>query len=208
MKIFYNWISYRIMKYSLIFIVLISGKSFSQESPTALWQNKCEFKTDGLKKSLGLKIKLTIPCSWKQVDGDRPHVVKKFLYNSGDNSVFSTLTITQMPEIPSKADINYTFSQDGLKELVENMGTFIMGKKIKIDGQDCGEITFKMTRETPIGTLYVYSLQYYIFYKDKAVVLGYGVSSTNERNLKNKFDTYNMLFRGLAGKTVFSSKWE
>ncbi|XVJ67175.1 MAG: hypothetical protein HEQ40_13780 [Lacibacter sp.] len=196
------------MKYLFLIIVLISIKTYSQESPSTFWQNRCDFKTDGTGKSAGLKIKLSVPCSWKQADGDRPHVVKKFSYSSGANSAISTLTITKMPATPSKAEVDEMFTQAGLKELGESLGTFISGRKLKIDGLDCGEVTFKMTREHPVGTIYLYSFQYYFIYKDKMVVLGYAVGSSTDEKAKTMFDSYKTLFRGLAGNTVFISKWE
>ncbi len=196
------------MKYLLFILLLISNRTFSQESPSDFWKNQCDFKTDGLKKSLGMKIKLSVPCNWKQADGERPHVVKKFLYNYGENSAFSTLTITEMPEAPSNTEVDYMFTEKGLRELIAGMGTFLTGRKLKIDGQDCGEITLKMTRNHPIGTLYVYSLQYYFIYYNKIVVLGYAVSSPTDENSKKMFDSYKMLFRGLAGNTVIFTKWD
>lgn len=177
-------------------------------SASSFWENQCDFKTDGTGKSLGLKIRLYVPCTWNQSDGERPHIVKKFSYNAGVNSAISTLTINKMPAIPSKTEIDELFTQKGLKELCEDNATFISGRKLKIDGQDCGEITFKMTRKATVGTIYLYSLQYYLFYKDKMIILGYSAGSTTDDKAKEMFDNYKTLFKGLAGKTVLLSKWE
>jgi len=197
-----------IMKYFALLFLFIVSNSYSQETPSTFWKNRCEFKTDGSGKSLGLKVKLSVPCVWKQADGERPHVVKKFSYSSGTNTVISTLTINKMVPPPSKAEVDEMFTPAGLKELGEGLGTFISGRKVKIDGLDCGEVAFKITREHPVGTLYLYSFQYYFIYKDKMIVLGYGVGSTTDEKAKAMFDSYKTLFRGLAGSTVFISKWE
>lgn len=197
------------MKNTFIILLLIFSNSIvGQDSASTFWKNRCDFKTDGTGKSLGLKIKLSVPCAWNQADGDRPHVVKKFSYNAAGNSAISTLTVNKMPAIPSKAEIDELFTQQGLKELCADYGTFISGRKLKIDGQDCGEITFKMTREATVGTLYLYSLQYFIIYKDKMIVLGYSVGSSTDDKAKGIFEDYKTLFKGLAGNTVLLSKWE
>jgi len=196
------------MKYFLFLFLHISFSSYSQDTPATFWQNRCDFKTNGTGKSLGLKIKLSVPCAWKQADGERPHVIKKFSYNSGTNTAVSALQINKMPTIPSKAEIDEMFTQEGLKELGESLGTFISGRKLKIDGLDCGEVAFKMTREHPVGTVYLYSLQYYFIYKDKMIILGYSAGSMTDEKAKTMFENYKILFRGLAGSTVFVSKWE
>lgn len=196
------------MKYLFIGYLLIANYCFSQETPATFWNNRCDFKTDGTGKSMGMKIKLSVPCEWKQADGERPHIVKKFLYNSGAISTIATLTITKMPGTPTKSEIAELFTQKGLKELTGDLGTFISGRKLKVDGLDCGEVAFKMTRESPISTLYLYNMYYYFIYKDKMIVLGYAAGSSNDEKAKTMFDNYKTLFRGLAGNTVFISKWE
>ena len=197
------------MKYLLIGFLIFTQTVFSQETPATFWNKRCDFKTDGTGKSLGLKIKLSVPCAWKQADGERPHVVKKFSYGfSGGSSVMQTITITKMPQTPSKAEVDEMFTQNGLKELGESLGTYISGRKLKVDGLDCGEITFKMKRENPVGTLYIYSLHYYFVYKDKMIVIGFSAGSTSDETSKSIFENYKTLFRGIAGTTVFLSKWE
>nr|MBA2583823.1 hypothetical protein [Bacteroidota bacterium] len=166
------------MKCLLIIVLLCTQILFAQETPATFWNNRCDFKTDGTGKAMGLKIKLSVPCDWKQADGERPHIVKKFLYNSGVTSAISTLTIRKMPGSPTKSEIAEMFTQKGLKELTEDLGTFISGRKLKVDGLDCGEVAFKMTREHPVGTLYLYNMYYYFIYKDKMIVLGYATGST------------------------------
>jgi len=108
----------------------------------------------------------------------------------------------------TKAEVDEMITQAGIKELWEGLGTFISGKKLKIDGLNCGEVSFKMTRKHSVGTFYLYSFQYYFVYKDKMIALGYAAGSTRDEKAKTMFENYEKLFRGLAGNTVFVSKWE
>lgn len=196
-------------KFLLIPILLFSLNCFSQETPSSLLENKCEFQTDGLGKSKGLKIKIKFPCKWKQADGDRPHVVKKFSYDLGDGSSLNqNIVINQFPYTPSNAEINDMLSSQGLKELVGKSGTFISGRKIKIDGIDCGEVKTQMVRETTVGTIYLYSIIYYLVYKDKLIVLTCGAGADNDSRAKEVFDNYNIIFKSFANSLVILSKWE
>lgn len=192
-----------------ILTLLFTQTVFAQETPTTFWDNRCEYKTDGTGKSLGLKIKLTFPCKWTQAEGDRPHVVQKFSYGLEEGkSIIQGFTITKMATEPSKKEIADMFTQSGLKELASATGTFVSGRKLKIDGIDCGEVIIKLKRETPAATICIRFIQYYIVFKDKLINLSFAVGSKDEIETKNLFDNYKTLFQGLATNTVILSKWE
>src|SRR5690242_9302675 len=116
------------MRYLLVVLLFISNLIFAQETQTSFWQNQCDFKTDGSGKSMGLKIKLSVPCSWTEERGERPHVVQKFTHNSDNAAIVETLLVTKLPEMPSKAELDNQLTQDGLKALCNELGTFISGK--------------------------------------------------------------------------------
>ncbi len=195
-----------------IFLLLLLSmclKISAQDTPATFWKNRCEFKTDGTGKSAGLKINLSYPCSWTQADGDRPHVVKKFSYNIGEGkSVIQSLTINKMPAEPSKKEIDEMFTQEGLKEIASGTGTFVSGRKLKIDGLDCGEVVIKVKRESPVATVNIYFIQYYMVYKDKMINLAFAAGALTESEAKTLFTSYKTLFQGLATNTVILSKWE
>ncbi len=196
------------MKYSFIIFLFISKFLFAQETPVTFWQNLCEYKTDGTGKSIGLKIKLSIPCQWTQADGERPHVVKKFTYILDTATIIQTLVITKLSQAPSKAELDNQLTQVGLKTLCKDLGVFISSKRIKVDAVDGGEIVFKTIRENPVGTIYGYSILYDFFYKDKIISIIYGLGSANDEKAKTLFENYKTLFRSLSSKTIFLSQWE
>ena len=197
------------MKYLFILFVIFTPPVYSQETAATFWNNRCEYKTDGTGKSLGLKIKLSVPCKWRQAEGDRPHVVQKFSYGFEEGkSIMQGLTITKMPAEPSKKEIAEMFTQSGLKELASGTGTFVSGRKLKIDGIDCGEVIIKLQRESPVATISIYFIQYYIVFKDKIINLSFAAGSKSESETKKLFDSYKTLFQGLATNTVILSKWE
>ena len=196
-------------KFLLIPLLLCSFLCFSQETPSSFFENKCEYKTDGLGKSKGLKIKIKFPCRWKQADGDRPHVVKKFTYAFDDGSSLSqNILINQLGYTPSNTEIAEMLSSQGLKELVEKSDIFISSRKIKIDGIDCGEVIRQTIRETSIGTIYLYTISYFLVYKDKLLVLTCSAGAGNDTKAKELYDNYNIIFKSFANSLVILSKWE
>ncbi len=181
----------------------------AQDNPASFLNNLCDFKTDGTGKSAGLKIKLSYPCMWLAEDGERPHVIKKFSYGIGnESSLVQVFSIHKMAAELSKKEIEAKLSQNGLKGIANSIGTFISGRKLKIDGIDCGEIIVKSKKESPIATVNIYNLYYYIIYKDKTIILSFAVSALKASEAKSHFTIYKTLFQAIATKTIFLSKWE
>jgi hypothetical protein len=196
-------------KHSFIGFLFFTQSVFSQETPATFWDNRCDFKTDGSGKSMGLKIKISFPCLWKHVEGEHPHVVRRFSYGLKEAiSLVQTLTIDRFPKEQSQVEKEYFFSEKGFKELAGKTGTYISGRKITIDGLDCSEITTKIKREHPLGTFYGYLLQYYIIYKDKLILIAFAINSKSDESSKSAFELYRPLFQGIAGTTIVLSKWE
>lgn len=197
------------MRHLIILFLFISLSSSAQEEKNNFWKNRCEIFTDGNGKSLGLKIKMYYPCAWIQEDGERPHIVKKFSYDLGlGKSLAQTIAIKQMETEPSKRELDELFSQAGLKKLVSSNATFISGRKVKIDGLDCGEIIQKINRESPVANVSSYLIYYYIIFKNKIITLAFATGASTEKDAKNLFNTYKLLFQDLATNTIILTKWE
>lgn len=197
------------MKYALFLALLFPLLSFSQNTPSAFWGNRCDYKTDGSGKSLGVKLKLSVPCDWTQADGDRPHIVKKFSHGLSKGQALNyTLTMSTMPGEPSEKEISEMFSPQGLKAFAVENSTYISGRKVKIDGINCGEIVFKIIKSTPALTMNIYFIQYYIPYKDKMINLSFAASGLSGNDAKTLFNTYKVFFQSLATTTIVISKWE
>jgi hypothetical protein len=113
-----------------------------------------------------------------------------------------------MDAIPSKKEISELITQKGLKEMAKDLGTFVSGRKVKIDGIDCGETIVKVKRESPAGTFYLYNIQYFLFYKDKLINISFATGGKSETAVKELFDNYKLLLQTLATNTVITSQWE
>jgi len=189
------------MKYLPIFLLLYNY-CFSQNTPLYFWEHRCDYKTDGTGKSLNLKIKLSVPCSWTKADGERPHIVKKFTFTESGNTAGINLNINKTDAPLTQNEIDQLISYNELKRIAEKYGTFISARHIKIDGVETGEIIYISKRESTLGTFYQTTIQYFIPFKDKIVLLTYSVGSSDENTAQNLFNNYKTLFKGLAGQTV------
>jgi hypothetical protein len=194
----------------VLILLCLFYNSFAQSTPNTDLDNTCEYKTDGTGKSLGLKIKINYPCSWQQSDGQRPHRIKNINHGLDINSGTASIgfSVYPMPTIRSNEEIDEMLTQDYIKESVPDGATLISGRKIKIDGLNSTEVEYKIIREMPLGTLYTYNLVYNIYYKDKLILVSYGVGSSSNDKALAKFEEYKTLFKALATMTIIISQWE
>lgn len=194
----------------IIFIISIfftALNCISQERPSDLIKNLCEYKSDGSGKSLGLKIKFIYPCLWTELDGNRPHILRKFNYTFDDgSSIIQTITIKN---INNKFNENEKmFTNSVMKEIARKMGEYISSRSVIIDGIEAGEVSFKTQQQAPVAYIYMYSLMYMFIYDNKLISVTFNTGSLIDSKAKVLFDEYQTLFKLLATKTIIFSKYK
>lgn len=195
------------MKYLLILFLFVS-RVYSQETAANFYRELCKFETDGVGNSLTLKIRLTIPCAWIAKQGERPNIVKKFTYSLSDKSVISTnLLIKKLPSNLPQKEMQKLLNEEDLKDFVSDGGKAISARKIKIDGVDGGELISTLTRESPLGTIYMNTILYIFVYKNRVIQITYNLGSDSKKKTAINFEKYKLLFKYLATKTIFLDKY-
>lgn len=177
-------------------------RAYSQnETAKELWDSRTSFQTDGSGKAQGLKIKLTIPSSWKIKEGTRPHIVKNF--SASNLPVFATLTVDTW-----RGKSKNSITETELRDFAKSSTKIISAKLLKIDGLSSGEIVVENIAERPIGKLFMKGIQYVIPYQGKVIVVSYSVGSTNKDETDKHFNDFEILFRGLASSIAILNQWE
>src|ERR1017187_7160202 len=95
----------------LLSFLIFTNKSFSQVNKgKELVHNTCDFTTDGNGKSLGIKLRIPIPCSWKKVSDTRNIC---FAYFHDPKLLLSfTLNINKADRSYSKEQIEETLTPE------------------------------------------------------------------------------------------------
>ncbi len=194
----------------LIISFFWSSCLFSQSIFAKYYQNRCEFQTDGSGNSLGMKIKLSVPCDWKAQDGDRPNTIKKFSVGLGDTSIGSiVMVIKKMEGSITKEDLKILTSRASLLEMYkESCDTIISAKQTIIDGIHCGEVIYRLDTERASILLSLYTISYQFFYKDKSILINYSIGSTQRSNYEKHIKDFTLFARGLALNTVIINQWK
>ncbi|GEM_PF-2199709 len=197
--------------YRVIFLILLFSPfySFCQVKPSQLLDNYCSLNTDTLVKAKGLNLKFFYPCDWEISEGQRPNVVKTFSYVIPKDTMSANITFTvknlHTKSNKSQADRLYTIEY--LKEVAEDLGKYINGRKVVVDGWPAGETEIELTREVAAGKMTMYMVNYLLVYEDKTISVIYGIGGLNPQKAKEYFDKYKLVFKAYFFKTVILSQY-
>jgi hypothetical protein len=190
--------------FHLVFITFLISHAFSQNAEFESFKtgSKVKYATNKHLKSMGLNITIEYPSLWKAAEGERPHIVQKFLAPSG--SGFSKSIIVLIDKTPtflkvfSSENLMDALSTDSmLQEMIPDGSDFIEGGVTKYDGQAGCWIVYNMNTERAGFKLTIYTIQHMFFYSGKTITVQCMVagSTVNKSAIKDQFDSYLPLFR-------------
>lgn len=193
-----------------------------------------EYSTGNSEKTNGLNLKFKLPFSWKGFEGDRPHVIRKFISNNGYGlEMFQILIIENNETI----DFDKFISNNTKKEIIELMNNQIS------NFSDAAKFTFKEVEQLYLdnilflklryesqtnsgqisqitnSTTYMEGIFYSTFYKNNIIMLGFSTTSndkiadlTSDSNYKvdnrvNRFNQHKNLFSIIANSMVLYNQW-
>jgi hypothetical protein len=171
-----------------------------------------KFTSDGSGKSQGLKFSIKYPQSYNAKEGDRPHIVQKFFNSNNDCDI--VVLVMKLPAALSKKEQLEALSKSELMSMAPSTAKALNATDgLIIDGEVSGFLETYMVRKANAGntnvTLRVYSRVYYILYKDYMIQVTFGIASTSlsESLLRQKFETYKILFSQVMNSFLILSKW-
>jgi len=169
-----------------------------------------KFSSLGQGKSMGLKIHLKFPKSWKSIEGERPHIVRKFAQQ--DDYALAIILVNKQDMIISQTDINDMLSPEGIRDIMPNGSTFISSNtNLKIEGLKAGLIEFKssalrMERQfLSFNSFYVFCYKEYFISIQFMVVNKIGESETS---VQNRYQKIKPLFYQMFNSVVIDNIWE
>lgn len=185
------------MRYFLLLFLFVTTPAWAQEV-----LQSCEFKTNGTGASQGMKIKFVMPCKWEGTTAKAP-VVRTFSSVIDSTLVLESIVIKKNKTRYTAATINKLLSIEELKKTTEENEQFVFGRRMKVDGVDCGEVATRMVKKSDVMNMHIYSVRYLFPVKDKLLIIGFAVSSANEAGARDIFNAYKFLFYQLASSTDF-----
>ena len=168
---------------------------------------KTTYRGDGMGKCLGLQFSVRYPSSWKAADGNRPHIVQKFVNGNG---AMVMVIIKDLRGVATKAEMDrYYATTSDLSEATA--GTFLgANRNLTIDGEKAYAVEYSGQQTAATGmTVYQHGIQYVLFYDHYmlSVMCSNGSVGNSKEDVDALFER-NRLFYGLiASGTVITTKW-
>ena len=149
---------------------------------------------DGHPKSKGVNLKLRIPIGWDLKEGDRPNIVKKFVYK---NNNFMILIKNFNMFYSRKEAKGLLDDKEYSNNLLTGINSFLKGpeilnqKVVTVGNYPALEYHVKGSIERLGFNLKIIMKGWIIFYEDKIVILQ--CSSNNEKDFKNLERLYYLI---------------
>jgi hypothetical protein len=169
-----------------------------------------KFSSYGQGKSQGLKIHFKYPKSWESIEGERPHVVRKFAQS--DDYVLALILVKKQEQTFSQSEISEVFTTGGLKSIIPSSGTYISSNgNLKIEGLQTGSVEFTNSGLRMNRPFFSYNLNYLFFYKQYFINVQFMViNKIGETNssVTNRYETVKPLLEQMFNSIVIDNIWD
>lgn len=168
------------------------------------------FNTKGHPKSTGLEIKLKFPITYKNEEGQRPHVVQRFNEFEGHFGTKSTLTINEIPKSEGTFDAlknpGLVNEKDILEICLDDGAKLRSFEIIKIDGIPFAAVESIITKTSAVGEIEMISLSYTTIFRNRVIILSFAtqVKSGSEEHFQNN----KLLYQTIASSMIFIDQWK
>ena len=128
------------------------------------------YETDGTGKSQGLKVNLQLPRSWLGMDGERPHIVQKWVSENGTGLENIHLDIRDgQGYSPTKREMEEFVRSGEVKDTVPDGATYIASGNFTLEKQNGYWVQMSMRLERAGMKMYQNALMYQFFFRGKAI---------------------------------------
>lgn len=145
-----------------------------QKAPVREFSNgfRQRYETDGTGKSRGLIVRLQLPRSWLAKEGERPHIVQKWVSQHGTGLEMLMLDIREgaTPD-PGRAEVDEFVRSGAVREVVPDGGTYYDAGTFTIERRPGYWVDMLHEQERATSTIRQRLRMYQFFFRGKAITL-------------------------------------
>jgi hypothetical protein len=169
------------------------------------------YRTNNHLKAKGVDFQIDYPASWFAEETRWPNTIQGLKSENGRGFEMVRLMVKELPDTPkpSKTDLDYLYSKEGLISMLDENMSYISSKQVYLDNQIGGKVEFKAMQER-LGHLIKLRGQLFVtVFENKMISLFMAVSSAEDKTvLETQFQKFEPLFGLIANSLVINSKWE
>lgn len=165
--------------------------------------------TKGHPKSGGLHIQMRIPRSWREREGERPHVVKWCTSENGNGLAMAGIVITPIPAgLVNEKSIQEFFNGDDLREFAPEGAQVISATKATIDRRPGAMLVYDVTGQRLDSAVAMRTLAFVTIYRSHFVMVQGSVGSTDATELEQRMHRMEPLFRMIGNSIVLMDEYK
>lgn len=145
------------------------------------------YRTDGSGKSQGLRFHLQLPASWVAKEGERPHVVQKWVSEGGTGLSNIILMVQDTSgETPSRAEVDQFVSSGEIRSMAPEGGTYIAGGAFSQEKSAGYWMEYSLSSERAGMKMDSRGFMYLLFFRGKAISLicAHGMPDQNKAKVE------------------------
>jgi hypothetical protein len=178
------------------------NKYFSEETS--------KFSSKNSEKAKGLNLQFKYPNTWRSLDGERPHVVRKFAQPGG--TVLAMILIYKLGKKPTKLELNNFFTLQVLKSNIPATASYISSNpEFMIEGLRAGSIEFTNIGKRVNQTFLSHNISYLFYYEEYSVIIQFMVFNApgeSSVSVSKRFSKLKNLFSAMFNSIVITNKWQ
>lgn len=128
------------------------------------------FQTDGTGKSQGLRLTLQLPRSWQAQEGERPHIVKKWISEGGTGLSMVALDIRDTGGVTlTSADIADLLKSGDIRQMFAGLGAVSDASPFSVERQPGLLVRLSLPQERLGLRLFSEGAIYQVYFRGKAI---------------------------------------
>ena len=168
-----------------------------------------KYSSYGLDKSRGLKAHIKYPKSWDSIEGERPHIIRKFAQPGG--TVLAIVQIIPFDFESTKDEIDQFFENEFRVLYPSDYQIISVDNNMKIEGLRSGAIEYKRSSLRSNQSIYSHNLDFVTIYKSYQLSVLFMVTDKlgeSKKSVDARFDKLEPLFMQMINSIVIDNVWE
>lgn len=168
------------------------------------------FESAGHPKSRGIHVALELPRSWRQEEGDRPHIVQKWIRPLPQGMTMIHLDIRDAEGLtPTYAELEAEITASELATWVPEGGTFIDGGIFVIENQPAVWFEAEVIRPRVDLQALIHVAQYQVFFRGKVIGVSCQAGDLPERkaDVDDLFEALRPVCRQVLNSLVLAQAY-
>lgn len=168
------------------------------------------YHTDGTGKSLGVILNLQLPKSWQELEGNRPHIVRKWKSEAGTGMELIMLQVRGTEGVSvTRADVAEMMQSGEIEGLIPEGGALLDYGMVSVEGLPGYFMDFDVLMERAGMAVYQKMRQYSFFYHDRmiSVQCSAGALESDYESAEARFERVKPLCVQVFNSVVLPDKY-